>query len=123
MTAPRRTTPGQTGDAKEALARRFLEQQGLQHVAHNVRCRLGEIDLVMRDAQTLVFVEVRYRRSERFGGAAASVDWRKQRKLSAAARYFLQRRQIDLPCRFDVVAITAGDHIDWIKHAFEGAVT
>lgn len=125
-----RTRPGpspgraarRTGDAKEGLARRFLEGQGLTQVAQNVRCRHGEIDLVMRDDQVLVFVEVRYRRSERFGGAAASVDRRKQGRLIAAAGYFLQRYPTDLPCRFDVVAIGAGDRVSWIRHAFHGAV-
>ncbi|ESQ13529.1 MAG TPA: YraN family protein [Chromatiaceae bacterium] len=111
------------GDAKEALARRFLEGQGLRHVAHNVACRHGEIDLVMRDQHTLIFVEVRYRRSERYGGAAASVDRHKQARLSAAAGYYLQRYPTDLPCRFDVVAIGADDRIQWIQSAFDGALS
>jgi putative endonuclease len=111
----------EVGRQQEQLARRFLEQQGLRHVAHNVRSRLGEVDLVMRDAHTLIFVEVRFRRSERFGGAVASVDRRKQERLIAAAAYYLQRHPIDLPCRFDVVAIGAGDRVQWIQNAFEGA--
>jgi putative endonuclease len=115
-----RPNPRQTGDAKEGIARRFLEDRGLTLVAHNVRCRHGEIDLVMRDEQTLVFVEVRYRRSDRFGGAAASVDRRKQARLMAAAGYYLQRHPTDLPCRFDVVAIGAQDHVQWIQNAFDG---
>ena len=119
----RRSNARHTGDDKEALARRFLERHGLRHVAHNVRCRYGEIDLVMRDAQTLIFVEVRYRRSERFGGATASVDRRKQARLTATAGFFLQRHPTDLPCRFDVVAIGAGDQVQWIRNAFEGAAT
>jgi len=112
-----------TGDDKEVLARRYLEGRGLRHVAHNVRCRHGEIDLVMRDAQVLVFVEVRYRRGEHFGGAAASVDRRKQARLIAAAGFYLQRHPTDLPCRFDVVAIGAGDRIQWFQNAFEGAAS
>lgn len=106
------------GADKERLARAFLEQRGLGWVASNYRCRRGEIDLVMRDAGTLVFVEVRYRASARFGGAAASVISAKQRRLLAAAGYFLQGSTLNLPCRFDVVAIGAGDHIDWIQDAF-----
>lgn len=113
----------QTGDDKEALARRYLVSRGLRHVAHNVRCRHGEIDLVMCDNQVLVFVEVRYRRSERFGGALASIDRRKQARLIAAAGFFLQRHPTDLPCRFDVVAIGADDRIQWLQNAFEGAVS
>jgi putative endonuclease len=115
----RRPAPAAVGDAKEQLARAYLERQGLVHVAHNVRCRHGEIDLIMRDGGTLVFVEVRYRRSERFGGAIASIDRRKQARLTAAAGYYLQRHPSPLPCRFDVVAIGAGDRVDWIRNAFD----
>jgi putative endonuclease len=106
------------GDAKERDARAFLEQEGLHFIASNIRCRLGELDLVMRDGDTLVFVEVRYRSSHRFGGAAASVDRRKQARLTAAATYFLQRHPVATPCRFDVVAIGPAGQIDWIRHAF-----
>jgi putative endonuclease len=112
-----------SGAAHEALARRYLESQGLRFVAANVACRQGELDLVMQDGGTLVFVEVRYRASERFGGAAASVDARKQARLLAAAGYYLARHPTNLPCRFDVVAIGAGDRMRWIKHAFDGAST
>ena len=106
------------GADKERLARDYLEGQGLRLMANNYRCRRGEIDLVMRDAATLVFVEVRFRASERFGGAASSIGVAKQRRLIAAASHFLQRQPLDLPCRFDVIAIGAGDHIDWIRDAF-----
>ena len=118
-----KANPRQTGDDKEELARRFLEGQGLTQVARNVSCRHGEIDLVMRDGQTQVFVEVRYRRSERFGGASASIDRRKQARLIAAAGYYLQRHPTDLPCRFDVVAIGAEDRLQWIQNAFDGGVS
>jgi putative endonuclease len=106
------------GADKERLARAYLEDQGLRLVASNYRCRRGEIDLVMRDASTLVFVEVRFRASDRFGGAAASVGPAKQMRLTAAASHFLQRKSLNLPCRFDVIAIGAGDRIDWIQDAF-----
>lgn len=106
------------GEAKEQAACRYLEGQGLYLVARHHRCRHGEIDLIMRDADTLVFVEVRYRRSQRFGGAAQSVDIHKQRRLTAAAGHYLQRHPSTLPCRFDVLAIGANDRIDWIRHAF-----
>ncbi|MBK5939547.1 YraN family protein [Halochromatium roseum] len=106
------------GDYQEQQARRYLERQGLDHVASNVRCKRGELDLVMRDGETLVFVEVRFRASARFGGAAASVDPRKQARLSAAAAYYLQRHSINLPCRFDVIAIDGAGAIQWIRHAF-----
>jgi len=111
-----------TGARQEQVARRHLESRGLRFVAANVRCRRGELDLVMRDGDTLVFVEVRYRASARFGGAAASVDRRKQARLVAAAGYYLSRHPTDLPCRFDVVAISADGQVQWIRHAFDGAL-
>jgi len=106
------------GDSKERLARAYLERQGLRHVAHNVRCKRGEVDLIMRDGDTLAFIEVRFRASGRYGGAAASVDHRKQARIAAAAAYHLQRHPSELPCRFDVVAIDAASKITWIRHAF-----
>jgi putative endonuclease len=114
------TTPWRKrlGDSKERQARRYLEQHGLRHVANNVRCRRGELDLVMRDGDVLVFIEVRYRASQRFGGAAASIDARKQRRIAAAAAWFLQRQPVALACRFDVLALGPGDRVDWIRDAF-----
>jgi putative endonuclease len=106
------------GGLKEDVACRYLEGRGLRLVARNHRCRQGEIDLVMRDADILVFVEVRYRRSQRFGSAAESVDVHKQRRLTAAAGHYLQGHPSPLPCRFDVLAIGADDRIDWIRNAF-----
>jgi len=108
----------QRGDGGEQRARAFLEGQGLSHVASNVRSKRGEIDLVMQDDKTLVFVEVRLRTSERFGGAAASIDHRKQTRLAAAAAYFLQRQRRQAACRFDVVAIDATGSLNWIRDAF-----
>lgn len=112
-------------DAEDA-ALRFLESRGLRLVARNYRCRLGEIDLVMRDGPSLVFVEVRARGDARHGGAAASIGYPKQRRLTAAARHFLMShpRSAQLPARFDVVAISGpgGDNPpQWIRAAFDGA--
>ena len=112
------------GAQAEAAACAYLQRHGLQLVERNYRCVHGEIDLIMREQQTLVFVEVRFRTGTRFGGAAASVDARKQARLTATALHYLQRhpgahRQ---PCRFDVVALTAGigaEAIEWIRSAFE----
>ena len=75
----------QTGDAWELKARRWLEGKGLRFIAANVRGRGGEIDLIMKDGQVIVFVEVRFRQSSRFGGAAASVTLAKQHKLLQTA--------------------------------------
>jgi putative endonuclease len=106
------------GEAKELLAEDYLKRRHLQPIARNHRCRFGEIDLVMRDGETLVFVEVRYRRSDRFGSPAETVDRRKQQRLAAAASHYLQAHPTVLPCRFDVVAVSGEDRIEWIKDAF-----
>lgn len=88
-----------------------------------MRFRFGELDLVMRDGATVVFVEVRRRGRSDYGGAAASVDVRKMRKLAMAAQAWLagQRALRQAPCRFDVVAVSPGDdglHCDWLRAAF-----
>lgn len=111
------------GDAAEAAALRHLLAAGLKPVAANANYRGGEIDLVMRDGDALVFVEVRYRRSRAFGGGAASVDFSKRRKLVLAAQMFLFAHPIfaNTPCRFDVVEASgdaASPAIDWIRDAF-----
>jgi putative endonuclease len=90
----------------------------LRTLARNHRCRQGEIDLIMRDSGTLVFVEVRYRRSSAFGTPAESVDAAKRRRLAAAASHYLKSHPSDLPCRFDVVAIAGENCIEWIENAF-----
>lgn len=111
------------GQAAEALARQHLEQHGLRLVAQNWRCKRGELDLVMLDGTTVVFVEVRYRRHNTYGGAIESVDRRKREKLAGAAMYFLQEqtRWAKSPCRFDVIAINAAEpaRLNWIKNAFD----
>lgn len=116
------------GQHAETLACRYLEKHGLQLIRRNFHCRVGELDLIMHAGTTLVFVEVRYRRSARFGGALESVDARKQAKLVACALYYLQRNPqfADMAARFDVVAITPERHtanptegIEWVRHAFE----
>lgn len=110
----------QTGDAWEVKARRWLEGKGLRFIAANVRGRGGEIDLIMKDGQTTVFVEVRFRQSSQFGGAAASVRPAKQQKLLQTALLWLARHNGSfdtVDCRFDVVAFT-GNNIEWLKNAF-----
>lgn len=107
----------------EQLALAKLLANGLKLVTRNYRCKLGEIDLVMLDGKTLVLVEVRYRTSNDYGGAAASVTWSKQQRLIRAAEHLLMKRAAlrRYPARFDVVAITTGEdeaQVDWIKRAF-----
>ncbi|WP_193759843.1 YraN family protein [Burkholderia sp. USMB20] len=106
------------GATFEQRARQFLERRGLAFVAANVTMRGGELDLVMRTPDgTLVFVEVRARRSTRHGGAAASIGWRKRRRLVAAALHFWVRHGAGAACRFDVVAFEAG-RLEWLRDAF-----
>lgn len=110
------------GDAAESYAREWLEARGLRHVESNYHCRLGEIDLVMREKDVLVFVEVRLRKHNRYGGAAASVDSTKQRKLLNTARHYISARRVSArqTCRFDVLAVEPGSdgwEIDWLQNA------
>ena len=108
------------GQSAESHAERYLKTQGLTPVARNWRCRFGEIDLIMRHQDTLVFVEVRMRSSAHFGGAAASVTTSKQRKLIAAARLYLSSLPTLPPCRFDVIALTdSRADPEWIQSAFD----
>ncbi|MBT0726083.1 YraN family protein [Rosenbergiella australiborealis] len=116
----RQLTRKQQGELMEKLACDYLQRAGLYSVAKNVTYRQGELDLIMLDGLTYVFVEVRYRKNHHFGGAAASITWRKQQKIKTAAAYWLLTQNKCLStadCRFDVIAIT-GSQIDWIKNAF-----
>jgi putative endonuclease len=114
----------QRGEDAERAAERWLNRQGLTTVTRNWRCRMGEIDLVMLDTHTLVFVEVRFRSASQHGGAVGSVDQRKQRRLVAAARHYLRLRPdaAQRPCRFDVIALQPDAdgalQFDWIAGAF-----
>jgi len=107
------------GTAGERTAEQYLVSQGLQTVTRNYHCRTGELDLVMRQGNVLVFVEVRVRRHRGFGGALASVDSRKQRRLILAAQHYLQQTHWDGPCRFDVVGLDGHDRPEWISNAFD----
>jgi len=110
------------GAAAEALAAEFLERRGLKILARNFRCRGGEIDLVCADGRTLVFVEVRLRTNQNFGGAAYSITPLKQRRLVLAARHYLARHS-GAPSRFDAVLLgdLAPERIEWIRNAFDAS--
>jgi putative endonuclease len=112
-----------TGQQAEQRACDYLLGQGLKLVARNFNCARGELDLVMDDRGTLVFVEVRCRRDAGYGNAAESVDARKQARLIAAAQIYLQQhpRAAQQPCRFDVLGLTPDDdsRIHWIRDAFQ----
>jgi len=123
------------GAQAELFAARFLQTRGLKLVVQNYHCRFGEIDLILHDGNTLVFAEVRLRNSLNFGGAAASIDLRKQRKLICTAQHYLASLANIPPCRFDALLMkmsnSAGSFpkneplidfmdsdIEWIKNAF-----
>jgi putative endonuclease len=114
----RRTAAQSAGGEAEEAASRFLEGRGLQILARNYRTRLGEIDLIARDGATLVFVEVRKRTSEAYGGAAGSIGPQKQRRIAAAARQYLARLGREPACRFDVITL-ADREPTWLRGAFE----
>ena len=117
-------TTKETGDSAERIAERFLIKRGLTLIARNYRCRFGEIDLVMQERETLVFVEVRLRRARKgndFGGPAASITPIKQARIIAAAQHYLSGMKQLPPCRFDAVlmnSLAAGD-VEWLPNAFE----
>lgn len=111
------------GRPAEDLAAAFLQQQGLELVARNYRCRFGEIDLIARDGEMLVFVEVRMRASDRFGGAAASITAAKRDKLLRTARHYLAGKARAPACRFDALLVSGANHaIEWLKNAFKDRI-
>lgn len=111
------------GRSAEQVACDYLQAHGLQLLDRNVRLRGGELDLVMREGDSLVFVEVRYRRRNRYGSAAESVDTRKQQRLIRAAHLYLQQHDPAqrFAARFDVVTMqdANGDTLQWLRNAFE----
>ena len=110
------------GRAAEDRALAHLRRAGLRLRDRNVRSRWGEIDLVMDADGTIVFVEVRFRSRNDFGGAAASVDAAKRARLLRSASAYLARKGLgDAAVRFDVVAVGADDRLEWISAAFEAA--
>lgn len=116
-------TSVRTGRLFERKACRHLQQQGLVLLAQNFRCPGGEIDLIMRDADCIVFIEVRYRRQPTYGQAVESIDWRKQQRLiRCAERYLQQQRQATQAARFDVISFSLDqgkETLQWIKDAFQ----
>ncbi len=108
------------GEQAEALAADFLRGKGLRITVKNYRCRHGEIDLIAREGATVVFVEVRSRAGETYGGAAASITAAKRGKLLKTARHYLAGVSPLPPCRFDAVLITGNPpHIEWLRNAIE----
>ena len=109
------------GEGAEQAALDYLLAAGLTLVARNWRCRRGEIDLILREGATLVFVEVRQRSDTRFGGAGASITARKQSRILLAAQHFLMANALtDDDCRFDCILLsgTSSNDIEWLRDAF-----
>lgn len=115
-----------TGEKGEDIAVRYLKDMGYRIVECNYRCPLGEIDIIAKDGKTIVFVEVKCRRSEKFGDPQLAVGKNKQKKLSKTSLYYLKDKGLyDQNARFDVVAVKillSGTYIELIQNAFELAV-
>jgi putative endonuclease len=118
MWALHRSPKQEQGRRWEQAALAHLRRHGLELVEANFRCKGGEIDLVMREGEALVFVEVRQRADARHGGAAASITPAKTRRLVRAASVYLLRFTRTPPCRFDVVAVDGGQ-LAWLRNAIE----
>ncbi len=108
-----------TGHLKEKLALQYLTTQGLVLLESNYRTKTGEIDLIMKHNNHLVFVEVRYRRSSAYGGSEESITLQKQKKLIRTAQYYLSQHRChdQYACRFDVISLNHSE-INWIPNAF-----
>lgn len=107
------------GKEKEKLAEHYLEAKGYRILERNFYARGGELDLIAKDAEYLVFIEVKYRSADSKGHPLEAVDFRKQNKIRFAAQYYMYKNQLpeDTPCRFDVVSIL-GEEITLVKDAF-----
>jgi len=110
-----------SGAQAELVAAQWLQRHGLTLIETNYRSRFGEIDLILRDGDTLVFAEVRQRSRSDFGGAAASIDSRKQQRLILTAQHYLASLPRVPACRFDAVLLDATGDLKWLKNAFEVA--
>jgi putative endonuclease len=112
------------GKVTEAFAEKYLTQHGLIPVDRNIHCRQGEIDLVMRDGDTFVFVEVKYRKNNHFGAALEAVSLAKQNKIRHCVAFFFHKANLNeynTPCRFDVIALEGNinqPQVTWLKNAF-----
>lgn len=112
------------GRVTEAFAEKYLIEQGLTPIDRNIHCRQGEIDLVMRDDDIIVFVEVKYRKNNNFGGAIEAVSIAKQNKIRHCVAFFFQQANLNeynTPCRFDVIALEGNinqPQVTWLKNAF-----
>lgn len=110
-----------SGRKAEDDALRYLEQQQLKLIERNYATPYGEIDLIMQDQDSTVFVEVRKRSNSNYASAVESVDYRKQKRLTRTAYNWIQQKHYEGDCRFDIVAINGSGELDWIRNAFEAS--
>ena len=120
----KRSTAVNIGAQAELGACRLLKKQELNVIQQNYRCRFGEIDIIAKSDQHLIFVEVRYRQSSSFGSAAETVTFKKQQRIILTARHFLSRGDYaELPCRFDVIEVSSDKdgklQFNWLVNAFQ----
>jgi len=106
------------GEKSEQLACRYLLKQGLQLIEKNFRSKYGEIDLIMKDNETLVIIEVRFRKSNKYGGALESISRKKQSRIIATTQYYLSTHKVNSSIRFDAITMSSNTDINWIKNAF-----
>ena len=109
------------GTEAENQACLFLQQKGLKLISRNYYCRQGEIDLIMNDDETTVFIEVRYRKNNHYGDAKESITTQKQNKIRTTALHYIQSQARQNNVRFDVIAITgegSQQQLEWIQNAF-----
>lgn len=112
------------GDYGEMCAARYLRRQGVSLIASQYRTRLGEVDLIFQDGETLVFAEVKTRTAGMLARPGESVDTAKQRRIALAAAAYLTHKELDVPCRFDVLEVYLArddsvERILWLKDAFD----
>jgi len=123
-TAKKGITTIDKGQATELFAQHYLSAQGLTFIDKNFHCRQGEIDLIMRDGDTYIFVEVKYRKNSSFGGAIAAISPSKQKKVKHCVTFYLQQaglNEYNTSCRIDVVALEGNiinPEVTWLKNAF-----
>lgn len=119
-----KATTKNTGDIAESIAKEYLLANGLEIVTQNFHCRFGEIDIIAKHINDFVFVEVKYRQKQHFGGAISAVSSSKQEKIKKSARIYLQQQQLNeynTACRFDVIALDGEltqPQITWLTNAF-----
>ncbi|MFZ9610800.1 MAG: YraN family protein [Methylococcales bacterium] len=106
------------GKNAEEQAHQFLIEKGLKPICRNYRCKLGELDIIMSDQQSLVIIEVKYRKTDQFGSALENITRTKQSRIIAATQMYLSTQKVDCPIRFDVIAISGNGKIEWVQNAF-----